>query len=353
MKILVIQQKMIGDVLTSSILFEALKKEYPNAQLHYLVSEHTTAVLKHNPYVDKMLHFDFKITKVIQFSKFLKEIKKERYDAVIDVYAKLGSAITCKFSKATIRVSFDKWYTKAFFTHVFKRSIESKTNAGPAIEKRLRLLSPLLKNTPVEIKPKIYLTPAEKTAAKDVLVSAGIKGDDLLLMVSVLGSTNYKTLPFSYLAEILDLIAAKTEAKFLFNYIPKQKEDALKIYNLCNIHTQEKIFLEVFGKDLRAFLSLASHCDALIGNEGGAVNMAKALNIPTFSIFSPGVPKENWSIYENGTTNVSVHLKDYRPELFEKYSKNDLKKKSHELYNYFQPLYFKEKLMTFININKK
>jgi len=39
MKILVIQIKMIGDVLTSSILFEALRKEFPTAELHYMISE--------------------------------------------------------------------------------------------------------------------------------------------------------------------------------------------------------------------------------------------------------------------------------------------------------------------------
>lgn len=37
---------MIGDVLTTSILFEALKKEFPKAQLHYLVMKHTTPVIK-------------------------------------------------------------------------------------------------------------------------------------------------------------------------------------------------------------------------------------------------------------------------------------------------------------------
>jgi heptosyltransferase-2 len=348
MKILVIQQKMIGDVLTSSILFEALRNEYPNAQLHYLVYAHTTPVLEHNPFIDKILHFEENTKKAIQFFAFLKEVKKERYDAVIDVYAKLGSAVTSKYSRANIRVSFNKWYTKPFHTHHFSRNIIAQTNAGAAIEKRLRLLNPILKNIPKEVKPKIYLTAKERSNAKEKLASAGIVDDKLLLMISVLGSTNSKTFPFKYLAETLDAIAAKTDAQLLFNYIPNQKEDALRIYKLCNTHTQKSIYLDVFGCDLREFLALTSHCDALIGNEGGAVNMAKALDVPTFAIFSPGVPKENWNMYENGSTNVSVHLKDYHPELFDKYSNKEVKQKTKELYNLFQPFYFKEKLLNFI-----
>jgi len=46
MKILVIQQKMIGDVLTSSILFEALRTQYKEATLHYLINENTMMLWK-------------------------------------------------------------------------------------------------------------------------------------------------------------------------------------------------------------------------------------------------------------------------------------------------------------------
>ena len=55
---------------------------------------------------------------------------------------------------------------------------------------------------------------------------------------------------------------------------------------------QKQIYFDVFGETLRDFLAITYHCDALIGNEGGAINMAKALNVPTFTIFSPWIKKE-------------------------------------------------------------
>jgi heptosyltransferase-2 len=42
MKILIIQQKMIGDVLVSSIICNNLRRAYPDAQIDYLVYESTT-----------------------------------------------------------------------------------------------------------------------------------------------------------------------------------------------------------------------------------------------------------------------------------------------------------------------
>lgn len=349
MKILVIQQKMIGDVLTSSILFEALRTEYPKAQLHYLVFSHTLPVLENNPFIDKVISYNKIKKSTFENLLFFKKIRGERYDIVIDAYANLGSAVLSRYSGAKFRVSFDKWYTNLLNTHSFSRSIVPKTNAGQAIEKRLRLLTPIMNKVPADVKPKIFLTPNELKLAKEKLITAGIVENKMLLMISVLGSSASKTYTLEYLAEILDLLVSTKGAQLLFNYIPNQKEDALKVYSLCNTQTQNSIFLNVCGKDLRGFLALTSHCDALIGNEGGAVNMAKALNIPTFSIYSPGLPKENWNMYENGTTNVSVHLKDYHPELFEGQSNKSIRKNSQELYRKFKPSYFQEKLLNFVN----
>ena len=76
----------------------------------------------------------------------------------------------------------------------------------------------------------------------------------------------------------------------------------------------------------------------MIGNEGGAVNMAKALNIPTFTIFSPWIFKEAWNMFENDTTNVSLHLKDFKPDLYEGVEHPKLlKKEALHLYDQFNP----------------
>jgi ADP-heptose:LPS heptosyltransferase len=56
-KILVIQQKMIGDVLLSSILCNSLRKAYPTAQIDYLVHENTVPVLENNPNIDTIIRF--------------------------------------------------------------------------------------------------------------------------------------------------------------------------------------------------------------------------------------------------------------------------------------------------------
>ena len=346
MKVLVIQQKMIGDVLTSSILFEALRHKYPNAQLHYLINEHTYPVVENNPFIDHFIFF----TKKEESSKkalfnFAKKIKQQHFDVIIDVYSKLSSNIISAYSRAKTKISYHKTYTTPVYHHNIKRLKSTDEKSGLAIVNRLQLLQPLgIENA--SIKPKIYLTDAEIDSSKQFLTQHHVDFSKPTYMISVLGSGTNKTYPFPYMAKIIDAIVKQTQGQILFNYIPKQAADAQAIFDLCLPETQQHILFDVFGKSLRDFLAITTHCDALIGNEGGAVNMAKALNIKTFTIFSPWIDKATWNLFED-KNNVSVHLKDFKPELYTKPEKA-LKKEALSLYNQFTPDLIQPKLKAFL-----
>ncbi len=352
MKILVIQQKMIGDVLTSTVICEALRKVYPDATIDFLVNSNTRPVIAENPFFDNIIEFknEYKSSKK-EFFFFLKQIRQYKYDHVIDVYGKLESNLITLFSGASTKVSFYKWYTQFLYTKTIKRSTQSITNASIAIENRLRLVFPEDRITSEITKPKIFLTKEEKEKAKDFLESNGISTNAPLIMISVLGSEIKKTLPFEYMAKVIDTIVKDTGACILFNYIPDQENDARTIYNLTNYKTQKHIHLDVFAKSLRGFLAILSHCTAIIGNEGGAINMGKALGIPTFSIFSPWILKKDWNMFEDGETYVSIHLSDYLPELFLQKSSKELKNESLDLYPLLKPELFINQLSIFLSKN--
>lgn len=342
---------MIGDVLASSILFEAIKHQYPDAELHYLINTHTFPVVEHNPFIDKIQCFTAEHEKsIIKVFKFARQLKEENYDVVIDVYSKLSSNIISLFSKAKIKISIDKGRNKLLYTHLFKHKAKAYTNAGLAIENRLQLLQPLGMDTAKIVRPKIYLTEEEKSAAKTFLESHNIKTNKPLYMIGVLGSGSNKTYPFDYMALVIDtIVKTQPDSQILFNYIPKQEEDAKAILDLCTSETQKHIHFNIFGKSLRDFLAITYHCYALIGNEGGAINMAKALNISTFTIFSPWIKKEAWNMFDDGKKHVSVHLKDFDIQQYSEVKHpKELKPKASDLYLKFKPSYFEDSLIEFL-----
>lgn len=338
---------MIGDVLTSSIMFEALHQKFPNAQLDYLINEHTLPVVKNNPFIDNFVLFTRRDQKnIISLFKFTLKIRRQKYDIVVDVYSKLSSNIISLLSGAETKISYFKPYSAFFYSNNIKRDKES-SSTNLALRHRLQLLEPLDIQISSVI-PKIYLSNEEISESSKLLLENGLNLDNPLYMISVLGSGKNKTYPLNYMAEVIDtIISEKPKAQILFNYIPAQESDAKNIYNLCKPETQNRIFLHVFGNSLRQFLAITYHCNALIGNEGGAVNMAKALNVKTFSIFSPWIDKSSWNLFEN-ESNIGVHLKDYEPNIYTKAEKH-YKQESETLYLKFKPNFFKNKLIKFLN----
>ncbi|WP_028872061.1 glycosyltransferase family 9 protein [Psychroserpens burtonensis] len=344
MKILIIQQKMIGDVLTTSILFEALKAEHPDAELHYVINSHTFPVVENNPFIDKFLFVTPEMEdNKIMFFKFLKSLKKEHYDVVIDVYGKLSSALISLYSKAKIKSAYFKKHTAFIYNHSIKRLKAPEHNASLAIENRMRLLQSL--NIPFKLyQPRIYLSSKELELAKSYLESSKIDLSKPLFMISVLGSQEVKTYPAKYMAQLLDNIVETTPySQMLFNYIPIQKEEAKAIFNLCKKQTQQHIFFNVFGKSLKEFLAITAHCTAVIGNEGGAINMAKSLQIPTFTIFSPYLNKQNWFSEYERKNHVAVHLLETID-----YNIEDAKKQPLVYYSKFKPELIFPRLKTFL-----
>ena len=340
---------MIGDVLTSSILFEVLRQKYPKAQLDYLINEHTYPVVKNNPFVNHFIFFTkAEVSSKKALIKLAKIVKNNQYDVVIDVYSKFSSNLFTYFSGAKTRISKYKWYSSFIYTHKFKEAKNAKTNAGLAIENRLQLLAPIIKNNTQIIQPKIYLTDIEIENSKQFLLKHHLNLNKPLFMISVLGSGLNKTYPHAYMSSIIDTIVEETKAQILFNYIPNQENKAKEIVNFCKDSTKKHIFFNVFGKDLREFLAITKHCTALIGNEGGAINMAKALNVPTFSIYSPWILKEAWNMFEDGKTHVSIHLKDVKPELYKAKNQKTIKKEALTLYKNFLPEYITPKLKAFL-----
>ena len=352
MKILVIQQKMIGDVLVSSIICNNLRKAYPDAQIDYLVYESTIPVLEGNPNIDNVLLFQEKHRKSKrEFLNLAHEIRGIKYDLLIDAYSKLESWLIVLLSGAKRKISYKKPGRTFLYTDNVPFAEFPKTNLGLAIERRLSLLEPLDLKIEVDAFPKLYVTDKENQDALGLFEYHHLKKDRKTVMISLLGSENLKTYPLEYMAKVVDYIADNQEVNILFNYFPKQIKDAKIVFDACKPSTQEKIYFDLLGNDLRSFIAIMNNCDLIIGNDGGAINMAKALGKASFIIFSPWIEKKIWATLEDGLKHISVHLNDFKPKLLASKTEKELKKNALSLYQEFEPELFKDKFELFLKQN--
>ncbi|WP_242602594.1 glycosyltransferase family 9 protein [Legionella moravica] len=348
MKILVIQHKKVGDVLLSSLICNNLKKIIPNAEIHYLINREALPVIEGNPNINHAItiHPEHRAS-ARAFIKFALQIRRQRYDVVIDAYTKLESWFIVLLCGAKRRISYKKKYRTFLYTDNLPRESVKVNQPGRMIDLKLLLLQPFLNNRLPERFPKIYLSEHEKQKAAFLFKKHGIPPKKSL-MLNIVGSCPLKTYPLEYMATLVNQIAGQVDVNILFNFLPHQKDTAQKIYDLCNDTAKENIFFELSNYDLRTFISIMNQCDATIGNEGGAIHIAKALNKSSFTIFSPWVCRHDWSTFEDGFYHVAVHLSDFKPDLYQNTPAHLYKYQALELFKELKPELIWSKLSSYI-----
>ncbi|HVV56245.1 MAG TPA: glycosyltransferase family 9 protein, partial [Mucilaginibacter sp.] len=87
MKILVIRFSSMGDIIYTTPVVRCLKKQLPDAEVHFLTKPAFKYIYDDNPYVDKLLLLKPALSDTIT------DIKAEKYDYLIDLHSNLRTAI--------------------------------------------------------------------------------------------------------------------------------------------------------------------------------------------------------------------------------------------------------------------
>ena len=100
-KFLILRFSSIGDIVLTTPIIRGLKQQVENAEVHYFTKPAFKEILEANPYLDKIhvLEDNLKVQ--------LEELKKERFDYIIDLHKNLRTA-RVKSALKTISFSFDK-----------------------------------------------------------------------------------------------------------------------------------------------------------------------------------------------------------------------------------------------------
>lgn len=345
-KILVIQNKRIGDVLIASLIADNIKSVFSDAKVHFFVYDYTAGVIENHPNINKIYRIqEKKLKKIPNLIATTINIRRENYDIIFDPYAKFQSRFICLFSGAKIRVGFKKKSKDPllpFYTHNVNFLKEKTHVCGKSIQDRIHLVNSAFPLDHPIYEPKIHLTSSEKNYPQLESLKKPI------IMFGVLGSTPQKSMPNSYIVELINEITSRFNARIIFNYAPHQKHEAEVIYEACQ--NKGAIIFDIYESNIRGFITLMNQCSLLVSNEGGAVHIAKALKKPTFTIFSPYVLKSHWASFEDGIQHTSVHLLDENPELFStnKEERKKIEQNPRYLYEQLTPEIIWPKLDLFI-----
>ncbi len=118
MKILVFKIGALGDVLMSTPLLRQLRKNYPNAQIDYLIGNSSSIILKDNKNLDNVLKFEESIflkKKFFKYFELTKKIKRRKYDVIFVLDKHWIFNLTAKLFIIKQRIGFDRFGKEGVF----------------------------------------------------------------------------------------------------------------------------------------------------------------------------------------------------------------------------------------------
>lgn len=149
-KFLIIQTAFIGDVVLATSLIENIHAAFPGSTIDFLLRKGNESLLEGHPYLRRILIWNKKEKKTAHLLKLLREIRYEKYDAVINVQRYAATGLLTAFSGAKRRIGFDK----NPLSFLFSKKVKHQFSGVHEIERNHLLISHFTKDA--VNKPRLY-----------------------------------------------------------------------------------------------------------------------------------------------------------------------------------------------------
>ncbi|OGW84691.1 MAG: hypothetical protein A2987_06570 [Omnitrophica bacterium RIFCSPLOWO2_01_FULL_45_10] len=295
-KILVVNTFGIGDLLFSTPLLKTLRSNFPTAKIDYMCNARTQCLLRNNKNINNVIVFEkdeFRSAlknSGIEFGKkiigFMKEIKRNRYNLVVDL--SLGHQISLLLKTAGIkkRIGFNYRGRGRFLTD--KLDIPGFYDRH-VVEHYLDILALVGIKTFDDKNLEVTLSGELERWSQDFLSENNLLTKELIGLAPGGGKSwgnnaVYRRWdPANFARVALKLLGKRSRAFFLIfgsqeeSNICKPIETALggNVINLCG------------RLELPRSIALIKRCNLILCNDGGILHIAVSQKVKTVSIFGP------------------------------------------------------------------
>ena len=267
MKILIIRFSSIGDIILTSPVLRCLKKQRPEAEIHFLTKAQFRDLVAHSPYVDKVHTLE------ADLSEILPALKKEGFTEIIDLHHNLR----------TLKV---------------KRALGIPSHSFP----KLNIEKWMLVNLKRDRMPRIHIVDRYMSTVEHL----GVKNDDegLDLFIPPEREVPISTLPESHRNGYVALciggahftkrlpehklieLASQVEGPIVIIGGPEDRPVARAIADA----TGARVFDATGQYDLLGSASLIRQAKSAITHDSGAMHVAAAFRKNTISLWGNTVP---------------------------------------------------------------
>lgn len=270
---LLIQTAFIGDVILATGLIEKIYQYYPQTPIDFLVRKGNEEVLIGHPFIRKILVWDKKKTKLLHLLQLISQVRKSRYDVVINVHRFASSGLITALSRSKLKIGFTKNPLALFFS----TRIVHAMDGSHEIERNHRLIEALTDSIPA--KPKLYPSIADFKKIERLQTRKYI----CIAPTSVWFTKQY---PLQKWIEFLISIKSKVERIYLLG----ASTDKLFCESIRLTAANDAV-INLAGKlTLLQSAALMQGAEMNFVNDSAPTHLASAMNAPVTTLFCSTVP---------------------------------------------------------------
>jgi len=292
--ILIIKLSAIGDVVHSLPFLEVLKDRFPSSRIDWVVEEDAAGIVEGHSGVDQLIVFPRKswIKKFIrngeysnvgkEVANFLKELKKEKYDIVVDLQGLFKSGILTFIARGKRKIALNGG-REASFIFINERVAIPDPDIH-ALERYL-CVARYLGATDLDWNGQIPINNTDKRYVNYLLKKIG--SNKTLVAVNPMAKWETKLWGLDRFACLADRIKEKLEAEVIFTGSESDKKAIETI--LSGMNTEA---LNLAGKStLKELAYLYQKCAIVISTDTGPMHVAAAMTSPVvIALFGPTSP---------------------------------------------------------------
>jgi lipopolysaccharide heptosyltransferase I len=288
---LIIRLSSLGDIIHALPAFSAIRKNFPQAEISWLVEEKGKDILELVPGIDRIIPVTVKKWTPCsrrfwrEFASLKKKIRNPN-QTVIDFQGLIKSGLFAYFSRAKRRIGFHRKNLREPLASLFytERAQETSENIH-VIQKNLYLLT-LLGIEEDEFDFPLHLPHGLRESTRDKIKKLGYNGQKKLVVFNVGAAWETKRWPAQRWAKMIRMISSEKLFFLILWGTKAEKALAAQVSQITGVPATPIL-------SLKEVMALIQECTLLVSGDTFALQAACALAKPVVGIFGPTNPDRN------------------------------------------------------------
>ncbi|HSR10291.1 MAG TPA: lipopolysaccharide heptosyltransferase I [Thermodesulfobacteriota bacterium] len=295
--ILIVKLSAIGDVVQTFPMVEALRKNYPEARIDWLVEEEAADILMGHPALDRVIVSRRKSWQrnvlrkprptLREIRDFVCSLRAREYDWVIDNHGVFKSGVMVLLCRGKRKIGFRATRKIAdegnyLFTRERYKPLDIETHA---VERYVDLASQLGVRTE---RPSLrFEVPPESRERAEQLLKENRCASRPIVVVHPMAKWDTKQWPRENFARLTAALSARGASVVLTG----SPADEAFVREILSVAGEPSRAVNLAGKTgLRELAALFALADLVITTDTGPMHMAAAVQAPLIALFGPTAP---------------------------------------------------------------